>query len=137
MSIRKRTQTQRLQFQERDKIQITCDTEQQKLMREIWLWKRHSQRNKQYLGDYYADAFAEYLIKHRVPKTVPKITRQKTRVHLSPSAKTDLESLGKIARKRKQSKSVIIEEAIQEYLDKPENFLGSQEYTPQKTERIV
>jgi hypothetical protein len=132
-----KTAKQQAQFQDRDKVSIRCDASQQRLIRELWLRKRITEKQKPYLGDYYGEAFKQFLTKNRVPKVLPQVNRQSTRIHLSPEAKQDLESISIIARKRKQSLSVVLEELLQEYLDKPENFLDSAIYKPQKMERIV
>lgn len=134
--LKKKTKRQRLNFQHRVRCLMTCDAELQNLMRKLWLFKRQVKREKPYLGDYYAEAFEDFLFNNRVPKMVPKVKRQKTRVHLTESASKHLKDMQKIARKRQQPLSVIIEEAIRVYLQKSENLLGSTEYPVEHKEYV-
>lgn len=108
----------------------------QRLMRRLWQTKKSLSKNPQLLGEYYAQAFAAFLYKNRIPKAIAKVSRQATRMYLPEQAVEDLKGMEKIARKRQQTLAVVIEEAVTEYLAKPENYLGSNEYKSQKTERM-
>jgi hypothetical protein len=114
----------RLRFQTYGIRKMKIDRDLQILMRELWFRKRRTNHDASYLGDYYELAFAEFLFKNKIPKTIPRIKRQTTKLMLSNKALADLESMVKIARKRGQTINHLIEEALKEYLSKPENYLG-------------
>jgi alkanesulfonate monooxygenase SsuD/methylene tetrahydromethanopterin reductase-like flavin-dependent oxidoreductase (luciferase family) len=118
-------------------VRMTFDVELRRQMRSLWMRKRITDPELQNLGDAYEQAFTEYLFTERVPKQVRKITRTTARFHVRETVAEQLQQLQKIAIKRQQPLAVIIEEALQRYMDKPENYLGSSEQVRERIERIV
>jgi hypothetical protein len=106
-------------------------------MRELWKFvSQMPSRHKPFIGDIYEEAFSDFLFTNRIPKEVPRVSRQKSRIMFTEKAIQDLKSIAKIARKRKQSLSAVLEECILQYLSKPENTLSSKEKVIQRKERI-
>jgi hypothetical protein len=126
----------RLRFQEMKPKKMKIDRQIIVNMRELWFRKRRTEHDKPYLGDYYAQAIAEYLERNQIPKTVPKRERQTTKVMLVDQAHNDMQSLEKIARKRGQTWNTILENALLEYLEKPENYLGINFRRHEKIEKM-
>jgi pyruvate-formate lyase len=116
---------------------MTFDSQLRRQMRSLWVRKRVTDPALDNLGDFYEDAFREYLEVVKVPKQVRKVIRQTSRIHARQEVAEQLQQLQRIAIKRQQPLAVIIEEALQRYLDKPENYLGSSNAPRERVERIV
>jgi pyruvate-formate lyase len=121
----------------RKAIQMTFDAELRRQMRSLWVRKRVTDPALDNLGDFYEDAFREYLEVVKVPKQVRKVIRQTSRVYAREQVAEQLQQLQKIAIKRQQPLAVVIEEALQRYLDKPENYLGANQAPRERVQRIV
>jgi hypothetical protein len=135
--LKKRTPKQKLEFSRYAKTKLYLDNQLTQLMRKLWLFKRQGSSTEMVnMGDHYARAFAEFLDRNRIPKVVSKKSRITTRIALPESAIENLEGIRKIAIKRNQSISLIIEEALTEYLNKPENYLSASERIVERVERI-
>lgn len=117
-------------------IQMTFDSELRRQMRSLWVRKRVTDPQLDNLGDFYEDAFREYLEVIKVPKQIRKVIRQTVRVHARETVADQLQQLQKIAIKRQQPLAVIIEESLQRYLDKPENYLGSSNVVKERREYL-
>lgn len=72
---------------------------------------------------------------HKVPKQLTVYERSDTRLVIPESEKPTLDNLQKIATKREVSLAVILEEALSEYCDRPENYLGKPFYEEFKQRR--
>jgi hypothetical protein len=118
-------------------IRMTFDEDLRRRMRVLWIRKRVTDPDLSQLGDFYEEAFTEFLHTEKVPKQVKKITRTTARLHVRESVAEQVQDLQKIAIKRQQPLCVIIEEALNRYLDKPENYLGSNEVSKERIERII
>lgn len=129
------TPQQELAFKNYTQKKMHLDTNLAILMRELWKRKRRTD-TMVYLGDYYESAFEEYLTKHRIPKTIPKLNRQTRKIMMSLRGLELLVALSKIAKKRNQHLSSIIEESLREFLDKPENYLGLEFIRKEKMQRL-
>lgn len=114
------------------KVCIHCETELQRRMREIWMRKRDiaamNSHQRKPLADFYLDAFHAYLETHKVPKQIPIYDRSETRLTIPETEKKTLENLERIAAKREVSIAVVLEEALSEFCDRPENYLGKEFY---------
>lgn len=117
-------------------IRLTFSDEIRRQMRLVWLRKKVTNPKLEMLGDCYEEAFDEFLHTEKIPKQIAKITRTTNRLHVRESVPEKVQALHKIAIKRQQPLAVIIEEALQRYLDKPENYLGSGHQTRERLEKI-
>ena len=117
-------------------IRLTFSNDIRSKMRLIWLRKRVTDPQLEMLGDCYEQAFDEYLYTEKIPKQIQKIIRTTNRLHVRESCPEKIQALQKIAIKRQQPLAVILEEALQRYLDKPENYLGSETRTQERLEKI-
>lgn len=86
------------------------------------------------IGGFYGEAIVRYVNKERIPKKVEKITRKQYRFDVPKEIPEAITACGMIARKRKVALSVVLEEAIEEYLAIPENYLGEKFYKKIKKE---
>ncbi len=110
-----------MKFSPTIKVRIHCESELQRRMREVWKRKRSPSKP---LAEFYLEAFKGYLQTHKVPKQLTVYERTDTRLMIPEHEKETLTNLEKIARKREVPVAVVIEEALSEYCDKPENYLG-------------
>jgi hypothetical protein len=117
-------------------IRMTFDVDLRHQIRTLWVRKRVTDPDLENLGDFYQEAFKEYLEIVKVPKQVRRITRTTARLHVRDEVSEQVQQLQKIAIKRQQPLAVIIEEALQGYLDKPENYLGSGNETRERFLRL-
>lgn len=115
-------------------IRLTFSNTIRREMRELWIRKTVSSGMS--LGDYYKLAFIDYLHVTKIPKQMEKIIRTTARLNVDAETQAMIVDMGRIARKRQQPLCVVIEEALQRYLDKPENYLGKNRVVPTKLERI-
>jgi hypothetical protein len=134
--LKKRTRNQKIAFKSYVKTKVYLDSQVTALMRKLWLFKRQGSAERVNLGDYYAEAFTEFLDKNRIPKVVPKKNRRTSCIALPESAKDAMEGIRKIAKKRNQPTMVVLEECLMEYLNKPDNYLSSDERIVEHVERI-
>jgi hypothetical protein len=117
-------------------VQLTFDKTLRAQMRSLWGRKKVTDPNLESLGDFYEQAFEEYLFEVKVPKQIVKITRESARLKVSEKVPEQLQQMQKIAIKRQQPLAVVIEEALQRYLDKPENYLGKGHNVKERLERL-
>jgi|SRR5215831_7026853 len=117
-------------------IRLTIDKNLRAQMRALSIRKRITEPDLDTLGDFYERAFEEYLTEVKVPKQVTKITRVTNKLKVSENVPKLLTQLQKIAIKRQQPLAVIIEEALQRFLDKPENYLGKGHEIKERLERL-
>lgn len=111
----------------RDKVfKINVDKRIHLLMRELTLRKRPE--TKQSIAEQYENALREYLERERVPKQIEKITRTSIRFNVTEEFLQLIEALRLIAKKRRQPLPVLLEELCEQYLNKPENYLGKNFY---------
>lgn len=96
------------------------------LMRELTLRKRPQTRLS--IAEQYEQAIREYLQRESIPKKIEKITRTSIRYNVTDEFLEMITALRLIARKRRQPLPVIIEELCEQYLQKPENYLGKNFY---------
>jgi hypothetical protein len=116
---------------------MTFDNDLRNQMRTLWYRKRITDPELEHLGDFYQDAFREYLEVTKVPKQVRKITRSTQKLQVREIVAEQVQQLQKIAIKKQQPLAVVIEEALQLYLDKTENYLGSGTEPKERIERIM
>lgn len=132
--IRKKLRT--LKLVSRKYIRMTFDENIRRRMRNLWIRKRVTDPDLENLGDFYEEAFKEYLFTEKVPKQVHRRERTTARLHVRESVVEQVKDLHKIAIKRQQPLCVVIEEALERYLNKSENYLGSNQEPKRKVERI-
>lgn len=113
-----------LKFPSRRFIRMSFDMEIRRHMRELWLRKRMMSSNPQELENYYFHAFSQYLDRNRIPKQTRKRTRTQARLLVTEPTATMIKGLEMIARSRQQPLAAVIEQALEEFLDRPENFMG-------------
>lgn len=91
----------------------------------LWLRFRHyKDKHDLRLTDLYKEAFKAFLHLNKIPKTIPKVDRKQYYFDFDEETVTMLDGIRKIALKRNQPISIVIEEALQTYLDLPQNYLG-------------
>ena len=117
-------------------IRLTFDRNLRSKMRSLWIRKRVTDPELDTLGDFYERAFDEYLHDVKVPKQVQKIERETAKLKVSERVPELVSQLQKVAIKRQQPLAVIIEEALQKFLDKPVNYLGKGHETKERLERL-
>lgn len=117
-------------------IRLTFDRNLRAQIRSLWGRKKITDPEIDNLGDVYRKAFTEYLHDVKVPKQVTKIVRETAKLRVPGDVPELVEQLRKIAIKRQQPAAVIIEEALQRYLDKPENYLGKGHDIKERLERL-
>jgi hypothetical protein len=118
-------------------IRMTFDETIRQRMRNLWIRKRVTDPELENLGDFYEAAFEDYLFTEKVPKQVHARKRTTARLHVRESVAEQVKDLHKIAIKRQQPLCVVIEEALERYLNRPENYLGSNQEPKQRIDRIV
>lgn len=114
-----------LKFKQRQFVRLTFDQDIRRDMRSLWLRKRMVSANEQELESYYAEAFDKFLFKNRIPKQIRKRKRTQARLLVSGETYRQIEGLAKIAKSRQQPLATILEEALEEFLTLPENFMGT------------
>lgn len=117
-------------------IRLTFDKRVRRDMRSLWVRKKITDPNLETLGDFYEQAFTEYLNDVKIPKQVVKISRETTKLKVSERCTELVKGLQRIAYKRQQPLAVIVEECLQRYLDKPENYLGKEHHVKDQLERL-
>lgn len=111
----------------RDKVfKINVDKRIHLLMRELTIRKRPQTRES--IAEQYENAIREYLERERIPKQIEKITRTSIRFNVTDEFLQLMNALRLIARKRRQPLPVIVEELCEQFLQKPENYLGKNFY---------
>jgi hypothetical protein len=125
-----------LKLGSRKYIRMTFDEDTRRRMRILWIRKRVTDPELENLGDFYERAFFEYLFTEKVPKQVHAKKRTTARLHVREAVTEQVRDLHKIAIKRQQPLCVVIEEALERYLSKSENYLGSNQEPKRKVERI-
>jgi hypothetical protein len=85
----------------------------------------------------YLEAFHHFLTLEKIPKQIPRVTRNTVKLAVPEDFPATLQSLRSIARKRQQKLNVVIEEALERFLDIPENHLGENWKTKKKIEKVV
>jgi hypothetical protein len=114
-----------LSFDPNSQIRLHFSSLLRSRMRSLWLRKRqYGETTGIALGSLYATAFSIFTQKNLAPKTIPRISRTSAKLQLPESALRDLQAMKKIAVTRNQPLSIIIEEALQTFLDIPDNYLG-------------
>lgn len=105
-------------------------------MREIA--RRHKTLRRMFIDGFYLEAFDDYLTSVDVPKRITAIERSPVRIQVNAEFIERLNSLAKVAYKREVPVSRIIEDAIKDYLSKPEHFLGSnwEDSHPERYEQL-
>ena len=114
-----------LHFKQRDFIRLTFDQDVRRDMRALWLRKRMVSANHQELEQYYHDALIDFLLENRILKQIRRRKRTQARLLVTDETRRMIKSLEKIARSQQQPLAMVIEEALEKYLDKPENFMGA------------
>lgn len=117
-------------------IRLTFDKNLRAQIRNLWLRKKVTDPMLETLGAVYEQAFTEYLHDVKVPKQVVRIERETAKLKVSETVPGLVAQLQKIAIKRQQPMAVIVEEALQRYLDKPENYLGKGHQIKERLERL-
>ena len=103
-------------------MKVTIDQNLHKQMKE--LSRRRKRETGLTIGGFYAEALKEFHDKQRVPKKVEVINRRQFRFDVPIGVENILSDFQLIAWKQRVPLSVILEQAIAEYLAKPENYLG-------------
>jgi hypothetical protein len=116
-------------------LRLTFDKVIRSQIRHLWIRKKVT-TDLETLGDIYEKAFEEYLFTEKVPKQVVRIDRETTKLKVSENVSKQVKQLERIAIKRQQPLAVIIEEALQRFLDKPENYLGKGHNVSEHVERL-
>ena len=96
-------------------------------MREIA--RRKAKQTGFALGAHYAEALRRYIAQHKIPKRIEKVSRDQVILEVPDDMPELREQLERLAIARQQSVHVILEEAIQEYVDAPENYCGKTFYS--------
>jgi len=117
-------------------IRMTFNEDLRRRMRTLWIRKRVTDPNLENLGDFYEEAFKEYLFTEKVPKQVQKFVRTTARLHVRENVAEQVRDLHKIAIKRQQPLCVVIEEALERYLNKAENYMGENQEPRRKVEHL-
>lgn len=110
----------------------------------LWLWKprldkrlhalmhelssRFAVSRGQTIGHLYTEAIKLYLKKHRIPKTRTVIERKKVWIELLPEAKELFVKLEKLSKAQHRPVREVVEDAVKDYLDRKENYLGESTY---------
>lgn len=107
-------------------MKLTLSTRLHSIMREIT--RRKAKQSRWSLGAHYHEAIRRYLAAHKLPKRIEKSTRAQIIIQVPDTMTEFREQLMHHAVRRQQPEHVIIEEAIQEYIDNPENYCGETFY---------
>ena len=103
-------------------MKLTIDQNLHKQMKEVS--RRRKRETGLTIGGFYAEALKEFHDKQRVPKKVEVINRRQFRFDVPIGIESILSDFQLLAWKQRVTLSVILEQAISEYLAKPENYLG-------------
>lgn len=103
-------------------MKITIDQNLHKQMKEVS--RRRKRETGLTIGGFYAQALQQFHEKQRVPKKVEVINRRQFRFDVPIGLEDILQDFQLLAWKQRVSLSAILEQAIAEYLAKPENYLG-------------
>lgn len=107
-------------------------------MRALWIRFRHYSSSKNCsLNDLYKEAFSIFLFVNKIPKQIAKVHRTKRELILDDETVGMLNALRKIASKRNQPLSIVVEEALQAYLDLPKNYMGKNMERSRHVEKIT
>lgn len=113
-------------------MKITLDQNLHRQMKE--LSRRKKKETGMTIGGFYAEALRRFIEAQKVPKKVERIIRKQFRFDVPAEMPEMIDACIMLARKRKVSVSVVIEEALSEYLSIPENYLGDRFYRGIKKE---
>jgi len=97
---------------------LTIDENFHAYMREL------ARRRKCQIGALYMDVMRWYLRKNKTPKRVEKAKRMSVTMQVTEEYDTLMEDIRLHAVKRKQFPVVVLEEAIAQWLNEPEQYVG-------------
>lgn len=90
--------------------------------------RRNKNETGQLVGVYYYHAIKDYLSKHKVPKRLEIIDRHQYRFNVPEDIYPLLSELEKIARNRHLEMYVLMDEVLELWLQRPENYLDAEFY---------
>jgi hypothetical protein len=88
------------------------------------LSRRKRLESKMFIEDHYRKALKEYLRDLENPKRILKRQRMAVRIQCKTTDLDLIDHASRIAYKEERPLARIIEEAVKQYIDKPENYLG-------------
>lgn len=103
-------------------MKITIDQNLHTRMKE--LSRRRKRETGLTIGGFYAEAFSKFLERNKVPKKVEVINRRQFRFDMPIGVEDALKDLQVLAWRDRVSLNVMLERAVTDYLDRPENYLG-------------
>lgn len=103
-------------------MKLTIDQNLHRQMKE--LSRRKKKETGMMIGAFYAEALRQFAERQKIPKHVEVINRKQFRFEVPEDIEDILSDFQLLAWKRRVSISAVIEEAVSEYLSKPEHYLG-------------
>lgn len=134
---RSHNRIRKLKLDEYHRVEMTFDEKLRRSMRDLWHRMRHLSSRHGQLYEYYKEAFKEYLDRNRIPKQMELIKRTTGKLKVDAEMVEYYKGIQAIAYKREQPCAVVIEEALKEYLTKPENDMGMDRKGKSKIIRIL
>lgn len=107
-------------------MKLTLSTRMHTIMREIT--RRKVKQSRWSIGAHYAEALRRYLAHQKPPKRIERISRAQIVIEVPDDMQELRLQVERLAIARQQSEQVILEEAIKEYTDNPENYCGKTFY---------